>query len=152
VPIGVYFGEPENAAATLGPAFIGDAFATGAFRIDPRAASADYRALLKLGFYNDAADTDALAAINLLTPDLPTAPMVTPIKLSTGAWGALKKHYVKCLRDNAVPTALADRFIAETNAFTPGNPIQVHALDTGHSPFLTAPQQLANLLSAIASN
>lgn len=152
VPIGIYFGEPENAAAALGPTFIGDAFATGAFRIDPRAAATEYRALLKLGFYNDASEADALAAINLLTPDLPTAPMVTPIQLSTGNWGALKKHYVKCLRDNAVPVALADRFIAETNAFVPSNPIQVHTLDTGHSPFLTAPQALARRLADIAAS
>jgi pimeloyl-ACP methyl ester carboxylesterase len=151
VPIGIYFSEPENAAATLGPAFIGDAFVTGAFRIDPRSASPVYRALLKLGFYNDASDEDALAAINLLTPDLPTTPMVTPIKLSTGAWGALKKHYIKCLRDNAVPVALADRFIAETNAFVPSNLIRVHTLDTGHSPFLTASSALANLLSTIGA-
>jgi pimeloyl-ACP methyl ester carboxylesterase len=152
VPIGVYFGEPENAAATLGPAFIGDAFITGAFRIDPRSASSVYRALLKTGFYNDAIEVDALAAINLLTPDLPTTPMVTPIKLTTGSWGALKKHYIKCLRDNAVPVALADRFIAETNAFVPANPIRVHTLDTGHSPFLTAPSALANLLSTISAS
>jgi pimeloyl-ACP methyl ester carboxylesterase len=152
VPIGIYFSEPENAAATLGPTFIGDAFTTGAFRIDPRSASADYRALLTKGFYNDANQADSLAAINLLTPDLPTTPLVTPIKLSTGAWGALKKHYIKCLRDNALPVALADRFITETNAFVPSNPIKVHTLDTGHSPFITAPVTLANLLSTISES
>lgn len=150
VPIGLYFSYPENAAATLGPAFIGDAFATGGFRIDPLSPDPAYRALLRQGFYNDLPAATAEAAINLLTPDLPTTPMVTPITLTAAGWGSLPRHFIKCLRDNAVPVALADRFIAEADAFTPANRTKVHTLDAGHSPFLSKPDELASLLSGIA--
>ncbi len=150
VPIGVYFGEPEGLVAQVNPVLIGDAFATGAFRLDPRSSDATYRANLKTGFYNDTSDVDFAAAASLLCPDMPTAPMVTPITLTPGNWGALPRHYIKCLRDNAVPQVLAQRFINEADAFTPGNLTRVHTLDTSHSPFISQPDVLAKLLSDIA--
>lgn len=152
VPIGLYFGEPEGLAAQVNPVLIGDAFATGAFRLDPRNSDSGYRSLLKAAFYNDTTDVDFNAAADLLTPDMPTGPMVTPITLTRLAWGSLPRHYIMCLRDNAVPQALARRFIKEADEFTPSNPTVVHSLNTSHSPFVSTPVELATLLAAIANS
>jgi len=151
VPVGVYFGLPEAAGARVNPVLLGDPSATGAFRIDPLSTDPAYRAALRLAFYNDASDADFEAAAHLLTPDMPFGPMVTPIALSARRWGAIERHYIVCLRDNAVPQPLARRFIADADALVPGNRTRVHELDTGHSPFVTAPQELARLLAGIAA-
>lgn len=149
-PIGAYFGFPEAAGALVNPVLVGDPFATGAFRIDPRRADADYRAGLRQAFYNDAGDADFEAAAHLLTPDMPVKPMATPIALSASRWGAIERHYILCTRDQALPPPLARRFIADADALSTRNPTRVQTLDTGHSPFLTAPQALASRLLGIA--
>lgn len=151
-PIGAYFALPEAASALVNPVLIGDPFATGAFRIDPLRADADYRAALRQAFYNDAGDADFEAAAHLLTPDMPLKPMTTPIALSASRWGAIERHYILCTQDHAVPPSLARRFIADVDAFATRNPTQVHTLDTGHSPFVTAPQALASRLLRIADS
>ncbi|MES1264960.1 MAG: alpha/beta fold hydrolase, partial [Variovorax sp.] len=147
---GAYFGDPEAASGLSGLTLLGDAAATGAFRIDPLSNDATYLANLKLGYYNDVAQPAANAARNLLTPDIPAGPWFTPITLTAARWGSLPRHYIKCLQDNAVPPALADRFIAEANALTPSNPTRVHTLDSSHSPFLSMPNELVSLLGTIA--
>jgi|GEM_PF-98209 len=152
VPIGAYFGLPEAASARVNPVLLGDPATTGAFRIDPLATGGAYRAALRDAFYNDATDADAAATLHLLSPDMPFAPMTTPIALSARRWGAIERHYLLCLRDNAVPPSLARRFIADADAFVPAHRTRVHELDSGHSPFLTAPRALADLLLGIAAS
>jgi pimeloyl-ACP methyl ester carboxylesterase len=152
VAIGAYFGMPEAAGALVNPVLVGDPFALGAFRLDTGCAEAGYRAGLRQAFYNDASDADFGAVANLLTPDMPLKPMTTPIALSASRWGAIERHYIVCARDNALPPALARRFIADADALAPHNRTHVHELDTGHSSFVTAPQALAGLLLAIAAS
>jgi len=146
--IGPYFGEPENASALVNPLLVGDPFATGAFRIDPVNPAPAYQAALKAAFYNDASDADAAA--NLLTPDIPVGPMLAAIPLTSANWGSLPRHYIRTTRDNALPLPLQQRFIDEADAFVPANRTRVHTLDTSHSPFLSQPQALAELLSSVA--
>jgi hypothetical protein len=149
--IGPYFGEPENATSQVGPVLVGDPFATGAFRIDPWRSAGGYQAALQAAFYNDASSQAAAAASNLLTPDMPVGPMVAPIPLTASGWGSIPRHYVRTLRDNALPLRLQQRFIDEADAFTPANRTRVRDLDSSHSPFISQPGQLAAALVAIAA-
>ncbi|MPT23602.1 MAG: hypothetical protein E2577_11695 [Starkeya sp.] len=55
-------------------------------------------------------------------------------------FGRLRRHYVECLRDRGLPLAVQ----REMQAAVPG--AHIHALDTGHSPFFSAPEAVAELL------
>lgn len=151
VPAVAYIGAPENIGEMVGPQLMADPQQVGALRIDHRSDDAAYRARTAEAFFNDLDGADRLACASLLTPDVPAQPMATPIAITRERWGALPRHYVRCLRDRAIRPALQDRFIAEADAFTPANRTVVHTLDSGHSPFFSQPQALAELLLRIAA-
>lgn len=146
-----YIHAPENAGELVGPQLLSDPAVTGALRIDYRSTDATYRANSKLAFYGDVSEVDYDAVANLLTPDVPIAPFATPIATTVARWGSLPRHYIKALQDRAILPTLQQRFIAEADAFTPENPTRVHELNTSHSPFISAPAELADLLAAIAA-
>ena len=64
-----------------------------------------------------------------------------------GQWGgtsaSLPRHYVECLQDRAIPIEVQRSMHAAI-------PCRVHALDASHSPFLSMPERLADVLDAIA--
>lgn len=145
-----YIQVPENEGELVGPQLLSDPAVTGALRIDHRSANSAYRANSKLAFYGDASQSVYDAVENLMTPDVPVVPFATPIATTPTRWGSLPRSYIKAMQDRAILPALQQRFIDEADAFTPGNPTQVHELNTGHSPFLSAPKALADLLAKIA--
>lgn len=151
VPGVSYIAAPENAGEMVGPQLLADPAAIGALRMDHRSADAAYRANGKLAFYGDVSQQDYDAIANLLTPDVPVAPFATPIATTVERWGSIPRHYIRCLQDRAIRPPLQQRFIAEADAFVPGNPTQVHALDASHSPFMSMPQALAEVLLRIAA-
>lgn len=150
VPAVAYIGAPENDGERVGPQFVADPRAVGALRIDHRSKDPAYRARTRAAFCGDVDDTTWEAVSHLLTPDVPAAPMATPITLTRERWGAVPRHYIRCLQDEAIRPALQQRFIAEADAFTPGRRTVVHTLDASHSPFLSQPGALAELLAGIA--
>lgn len=141
-----YLAVPESADAALAAAFLGDAQALGAVRINPRATDPDYRALLRQGFYNDLDAADAQAFIDRMTPDLPARIAVDEVHITPRRWGRVRRSFIRTLRDRALPLALQDRMITDADALTPWNPFDVHSLDSGHSPFASRPEALAALL------
>ncbi len=146
-----YIHSPENAGELVGPQLMSDPAVTAALRMDHRSTDATYRANSKLAFYGDVSQADYDAVANLLTPDVPVVPFATPIATTVARWGSLPRHYIKALQDRAILPALQQRFIAEADAFTPGNLTRVHELNTSHSPFMSAPAALADLLATIAT-
>lgn len=74
------------------------------------------------------------------------APSGTPITTTRDNWGRVPRTYVEALRDQAIPLAAQRRM----NELLPG--ADVHSIDTGHSPFITQPQKLAELLEHAASS
>jgi pimeloyl-ACP methyl ester carboxylesterase len=147
-----YIHAPENEGELVGGLLMSDPAVTAALRMDPRSADTEYRARIKLAFYGDVSQADYDAAAHLLTPDVPVVPFATPIATTMARWGSLPRHYIKALEDRAILPALQQRFIAEADAFVPGNPTRVHELKTSHSPFVSAPAALADLLAMIASS
>jgi pimeloyl-ACP methyl ester carboxylesterase len=74
----------------------------------------------------------------------PAAPRATPLSLTDIRFGSVPRHYVECLQDRAIP-------IADQRAMQAMLPCATVAqIDTDHSPFLSAPDELAKALIAIA--
>ena len=146
VAAGRYTRLPENEGDLLSPLFVGEAAKIGAARLDPRSSDARYRAQFKEALYGDVADADFEATRNLLTPDFPGGPLSTPIVTTAARWGSVPRAYIKCLLDNALRPKLQQHFIDLADAFAPGNKTEVVAMDRSHSPFLCAPEELAEIL------
>jgi pimeloyl-ACP methyl ester carboxylesterase len=91
-------------------------------------------------FYEDCSPEDAAWATALLVPE-PISSFQTRLAISEERFGSLPRLYVKCLRDRVVTVALQERMLAQT-------PCEVLTMDTGHSPFISAPVELADLLPA----
>jgi pimeloyl-ACP methyl ester carboxylesterase len=105
-------------------------------------ASVDYAARAEL-FANDGP-----APLKARLPDLildePLAPLGTPVKVSDAAFGQVEKVYVQTSLDQVVSPALQARMIAAT-------PVRkTVTLATGHLPFLTDPDGLAQAIAGAA--
>lgn len=87
-------------------------------------------------------DLSTAAIARLVTE--PEAPTNTPLQLSEARYGAVPRHYIECLYDRAITIADQRRM----QAILPC--VSVITLDTDHSPFLSAPNELANALISIA--
>ena len=95
---------------------------------------------VKLAFYNDCDDSDARAAMARLVPE-PAAPMGEKLRLSPDRFGRVDKVYLLCSRDNAVSPPMQRNYIAKW-------PMRkVITLDSGHSPFLSMPARLSEVLA-----
>jgi pimeloyl-ACP methyl ester carboxylesterase len=145
-----YFALAENGSSLASAIQIGDPAQTGAVRINPRHSDAEYQATLKRCFYADLAEDAATKAVADLSPDLPVRVVVDDPRPSLEGWGPVPRSYVRCTQDQANPIALQDLMIAEADAATPGNAFDVVTLESGHSPFLSQPDRLAEVLIAVA--
>ena len=74
------------------------------------------------------------------------APHLEPLALSVDRWGGIPRTYLSCTGDNAFPVAVHRRFVREADAFTPDNPTDMREMETSHSPFLSQPERLAEVL------
>ncbi len=118
--------RPEGAATALVQEPTADGVSTTVAPASARAA-----------FYGLCAPADAEAAIARLTPQ-PLQPILAPIAL--GSHAPVARRYLECTEDRAIPLAL-QRFMA---ARSPG--IRIDTLPSDHSPFLSMPGELLNLL------
>lgn len=95
-------------------------------------------------FYNTTAAEWAERAGSLLT-DEPMVVFTTPLQLTAERYGAVSRAYIECTKDNALPLALQK--IMQTDL--PCDP--VFTLETDHSPFYSAPSQLAQCLIELSA-
>ena len=93
-------------------------------------------------FYGDCSPGDAKWAVALLRPQA-TAPLATPVKLTAGNYGRIKRVYITCLQDRAIPPASQKKMYLASPCET------VFSLEAGHSPFLSVPEKLAQLLLSL---
>ena len=95
-------------------------------------------------FYGDCSDEDVSRARSLLVPDA-AAPFATPLRISEKNFGRIPRGYIECLRDRA----LAPSFQKKMYTALPCK--RIISMDTSHSPFFSAPDELAsNLMSVVA--
>lgn len=97
---------------------------------------------LQSKFYNDCSDDDAAWAQSMLVPQ-PTGPLMDPMQTTEENFGRVPKVYIECLQDGALWLP----YQREMQANIPcGRTI---TMDTGHSPFLSAPEELARHLVSV---
>jgi pimeloyl-ACP methyl ester carboxylesterase len=90
-------------------------------------------------FYNTCSPAVADAAAARLRPQT-TASFVEPVR--SVAWRDVPSTYVICDQDHAIPVAAQEAMSAHAGA--------THHLDSDHSPFLTDPEAVADLIRAVA--
>lgn len=94
-------------------------------------------------YYNDCTPEDIQAARARLVLE-PLQPYLDPAHLTAGNFGRVPKYYIGCQQDNAITPAMQQAICAMV-------PMQqVFTLNTSHSPFLSAPGALADILLQLA--
>ena len=94
-------------------------------------------------FYNDCTPEDVEWAKSKIVPQ-PAGPLVSPMRITGGNFGRVPRVYIECALDNAVAPEFARKM------YTALPCAEVIEMQTGHSPFLSAPEELARGLSALA--
>ena len=99
--------------------------------------------VLHQAFFHDLSD-DAFARVRPMVVSEPTAPLGIPVSTTQEKWGRIPRYYVECLADKAIPPAVQ-------KAMYTAIPVQkVFSMNTSHAPNLSAPQELAEHLLAVA--
>ena len=98
-------------------------------------------AAIKDALYGECRDEDVILAQSLLAPEA-LAPLTTPIRTSAANYGRVPRVYIECRRDRAVSLSEQRRMVSAMPCQ------QIISMDTDHSPFFSAPDELtAHLLS-----
>lgn len=86
-------------------------------------------------FYHDCSDEDVTLAMSLLVPQA-ILPLVTPVQTSDKNFGRVPRIYIECIQDKVIsPSKQKEMYIT-----LPCN--RVISMDTSHSPFFSAPEEL----------
>ena len=99
--------------------------------------------LLREMFYNTTPDAWYERAKSLLRPE-PTMSFATPVVTTPDRFGSLRRFFVECTLDRAIPIELQRRFWEVMPCE------RVFTLDTDHSPFYSNPEVLTVTLQEIA--
>ena len=94
-------------------------------------------------FYNDCSPDDVAWAQSMVVPQ-PVGPLLSTMGVTDANFGCVPRVYVECSQDNAVAPDFAR---AMYNALPCA---EVITMDTGHSPFLSAPEKLTSHLDSLA--
>ncbi len=98
---------------------------------------------LRETFYGECSAGDAAWASAQLVPES-LAAMAEPARVTESRAGSVRRVYVECVRDRAIT-------VAKQREMWAARPCkQVLTMDADHSPFLSAPDELAGHLLAIA--
>jgi hypothetical protein len=100
---------------------------------------------IREAFYGDCQDEDVAYARSHLVAQS-TAPSGTPVQTTPERWGSIPRYYIECARDRAITLRLQQ----EMQKHSPCR--QTFSIDTDHSPFFSAPQQLADIFLRIGSS
>jgi pimeloyl-ACP methyl ester carboxylesterase len=90
-------------------------------------------------FYHDCDEATVRWAFERLTPEVAGDTATTPVSVPRFWEAALPRSFIVCLQDHAQP-----RWLADVTARRLG--VESLAIDTSHSPFLSRPAELAQLL------
>jgi pimeloyl-ACP methyl ester carboxylesterase len=99
-------------------------------------------AVVRDAFYGHCSDEDFAFARSRLSPE-PLKPLVTPLSVTDRNFGRVPRTYIECADDRTVSLAAQRRM----RSVLPCEP--VFTLNGDHSPFLSAPQELARILISI---
>ncbi len=94
-------------------------------------------------FYNTTEKPWVERALSLLTPE-PAGVFTTPLRLSGSGFGSVRRIYVECTQDRAIPLDLQRLMQADLPCET------VFTIETDHSPFYSASELLVQCLAKMA--
>jgi pimeloyl-ACP methyl ester carboxylesterase len=94
-------------------------------------------------FCTDCDDAAQQRTLQLMQRE-PLPPAATPVHVTAARFGSVPKIYIHTTHDNAVSYTLQQRMVARTAV------LRTVKLDTGHSPFLEAPDALAAAIAGAA--
>ncbi|KAK5169162.1 uncharacterized protein LTR77_006471 [Saxophila tyrrhenica] len=94
-------------------------------------------------YYADISEQEAQAPLDLTVPMAYSA-FTTPTTYAGWRDYGIPCTYIKCLKDNAVPVEMCDKYIARLREG--GVDLKVEELDVGHSPFWIDPDGLMELI------
>ena len=97
---------------------------------------------LKEIFYADCSDEDIARAKILVGPQA-IRPLATPVHVTPENFGRIPRVYVECLRDRAITPP------CQRQMYTASPCEKVFTLDTCHSSFFSAPEELSTLLLSV---
>jgi pimeloyl-ACP methyl ester carboxylesterase len=98
--------------------------------------------VIREAFFGDCDEETTAWARQQLTAE-PLKPLVTPLEVTAARFGRVPRAYVECIRDRTITLGAQRRM----HAALPCDPVLT--LDAGHSPFLSKPAELAELLSGL---
>jgi alpha-beta hydrolase superfamily lysophospholipase len=99
--------------------------------------------LAKTAFYADCSDHDIAMSMKNILQIQSFVPFLTPSATTQARFGSLRRVYVECTEDRAIPIETQ----RSMQAMVPGG--EVFTMATSHSPFYAAPEKLADYLSAL---
>ena len=103
------------------------------------------RSAFREALYGDCDDKDVELASSLLTPE-PNVPVATPLRLTEEKFGRVPRVYIETLNDRGLSNSLQRKMYQALPCE------KVLSMNTSHSPFLSAPEELvSHLLSAVRS-
>ena len=144
--------QHETLSSALAPRlFVGDPVAIGATRIHAASTDAAYRSLLKASFYGDVPEAEFARAAASLHCDEPNGGALALSEITPGRFGTVPRHYIRCTQDRAIPLTSQDHMIATVDGAIGGRTI-THTLDSSHSPFLSQPARLSQILIEIGES
>jgi pimeloyl-ACP methyl ester carboxylesterase len=102
------------------------------------------REYTRRAFYANCSDEDAAFAESRLC-DQAIAPFASPVTTTPERWGRIPRYYIECTGDRAITLKLQQ----EMQTHSPCR--QTFSMETDHSPFLSAPKELAEILAGIST-
>lgn len=100
------------------------------------------KSVIKQAFYEDCSAEDIALAMSQLVPQA-TTPLISPVRISAEKFGLVRRIYISCLRDRTISLALQQKMLAASPCE------KVLSVDSSHSPFFSAPEQLAGHLLSL---
>jgi pimeloyl-ACP methyl ester carboxylesterase len=97
---------------------------------------------LREAFYGDCSNEDIMRAKSLLVPQAAT-PLATPINTTADNFGRIPRVYISCLRDRAISPLIQEKMYTNLPCE------KVIRMNTSHSPFFSAPEELAGHLLSL---
>jgi len=94
-------------------------------------------------FYGMTPPDRAEAAYTRLTPE-PTSMRAAPVNLSQSRYGTVPRNYIYCEKDQSVLPELQRYMVSR-------QPCDTYVLETDHSPFYSAPDELTAMLHDLAA-
>ncbi len=98
---------------------------------------------MREALYHDCPEEDFERARRLISPQ-PLVPLGTPVEVTEGNFGSVRRTYVHTTQDRVVSPAAQEKMYAELPCE------KVVSMAPGHLPFFAAPEELAGHLDSLA--